>query len=216
LRAAIQEALKAIPKVPDTESPVGEPDAFAGLFTRLQSSIVHVRSGGVECTGFFVSEGTIVVPSFGISIEPNGPPSEAIKVAISSGTRKGVHDAELVKRSTEQHLALIRVSNAKGIEALHPAHEELHKHQEVGAIGYAGSSKQLMVTSVGRVVDSIETEKGVRIATTIQSRPGMAGAPVVNSQSQLVGMVEASEREAGICWIIPVSRIKAFLDADRA
>jgi hypothetical protein len=169
------------------------------IFLRLRSSVIQFRSGSgaIFSSGFFVSsDGLALVPSFGIG----DPPYE---VATPDGG--DFETASLVEVSKDGNLALIRVRISKPAIALEVEPVTAGVGETVIALGSTGSHNWNEIT--GTVTSVSETE----LRTTLPSRPGMAGAPILNTRSQVVGMSIGRDESGNVGE--PSTSIYRFLQA---
>lgn len=178
--------------------------ALKDLFSALRQSVLIIRSGEPEislCTGFFVSsDGLVFVPSFALSKEPF-----KIEIPLSGES----YIAELVKRDDNQHLALLRVELAAPAIPIKRFEDQIETGELVVALGYAGASG--WKSTVGRITGEIVDRTGSnRIASDIETHPGMAGAPVVNTRGELIGVAESKDAQ-GTRLLIPAKNVLKFL-----
>lgn len=174
--------------------------SLAELFAALRPSVVQVTSGNsggtIASTGFFVStDGLAVVPSFAI----DSPPIRVARPNVSD-----TFGAQLVKVDEEKNLALIRVDIPDRVPALGVKPIKAAVGESVVALGWTGNERWRGIS--GKVTLASESE----LQTTLPSESGMAGAPIVNSNSEIVGMSIGKNRAGNVG--APSSLLYAFLN----
>ena len=176
--------------------------ALAELFATLRSSVIIFESGEPSrsiSTGFFVSsDGLAVVPAFALSQEPFRAKLDYSGPAYS---------VELVRKDNARDLALVRVRLPNAVAPLSLSKPPVTLGQQVIALGY--TPDRPWVSVVGRVT-GLAPDK---VLSDLQLQPGMAGAPVVNTKSELVGMAIASDPERRTGILIPAATIVDFVQS---
>lgn len=187
----------ADPSVADTAT-----KALAELFATLQSSVIIFESGEqgrTSSTGFFVSaDGLAVVPSFVLDQEPFRAKLE------SSGA---AYPVVLIRKDTSINLALVQVTLPYAVAPIALSKPLVTLGQQIIALGYA--PERPWVSIVGRVT-GLAPDK---VLSDLQLQPGMAGAPVVNTKSELVGMAIASDFESRTGILVPAATIVDFVQS---
>lgn len=164
------------------------------LFSSLQQSVIVIKSGEPTTslsTGFFVSsDGLVIVPSFALSKEPFFVEIPRIGKSML---------AEVIKRDDQKSLALLKIKLADPVVPIEKFSNKIELGDQVVALGYAGASG--WISTVGRITGDVKGHTGSnRVASDIETKPGMAGAPVINTKGELVGIAESRDAQ-GTCVI---------------
>ena len=143
--------------------------------------------------------------------------ARSIEVTLSDRTR---HPAKLIGRDRTSDLAVIQISDRKGLPFLKlGSSDNLQVGQKVLAIGnpfgFEGTLTTGVISALGR---SIRDEDGRLLEDLIQSdaaiNPGNSGGPLLNSRGQVIGINTAifgPGTNVGIGFAIPATAAQAIL-----
>jgi S1-C subfamily serine protease len=194
------EALAGLTRSSDPQVAYTAVAALAQLFTALQPSVFIFESGEhaeASATGFFVSaSGLALIPEFALARQPYHARFE----------RGGpAYPVELVRTNALVHLALVQVAVPAPVRPVAIGEPEVEIGQQVIALGYAPGKPWVSVA--GRITG----QGGGMLHADLSLEPGMAGAPVVNSKSELVGMAIGSGPERTFSFLVPAGVIAEFM-----
>ncbi len=196
--------------VPD-ESPSPTIDSFLlspDGFDAAQRMTVRVRNVGCETivtgTGFGVDEHTLITA--GHVVEG----SRSIEITTYDGQ---TIEATALGSTTVADLAIIAVE-----ESL-PAFGELAEadpsiSDAVTIVGYPGGGRLTTTRAVVITTDpeDVDPEVGPAFGATVVLEPGMSGAPVLNSDGQVVGVIYGVSENLPQSFFIPVSALQTLLE----
>jgi serine protease Do len=167
--------------------------AHVDLFRRAAPAVVALESLG---SGVFIDPGGLILTS-----TSGVPPRERVTVHLHDGRRV---EGRVVGRSPAHETALVRVEDpAAGPFAFLPFVEE---EPSVGRVVYTLGNAFQSLSRDGQVSMSVGVVSGAYVLATVHKRaratytgrvlettaavnPGMSGAPVVDREGRLVGMV---------------------------
>lgn len=169
------------------------------LLGTLRSSVIVLESGesrSFSATGFFVSaDGLAVVPSFALVDEPYR--AKLVRDGLT-------YSVELVRKDDSRSLALVRIKVPSPVMPISLSTGKVSAGDQIIALGDVPS--QGWVSLVGHITGAASG----RLLSDLHLQRGMAGTPVVNARSELVGMAIASDAERRIGILVPGSEIAEF------
>jgi len=176
----------------------------------MQAAVVWVSSGlperPVQACGFFVEpRGYVVTVDFVID-DPEH---------ITIDWNKTKLHASLIARNKPAMTALLRVDGLA--DSLYPtltmaATDNVSSADRIFLLGYNPGLGWL--NNVGEVIDSVEGEYEIPvIRSQIETRPGYAGAPVMNERGHIVGIHFARDKQLG-ALMIPIEHALKLLTAN--
>jgi S1-C subfamily serine protease len=171
--------------------------ALGALYATAQPSVVRILLRGrvFVATGFFVRTDGMLVTTAHVA---RGLQNDVPLVRLASGDTVS---ATIVRVDTLHDLALLQAHVTAPVAPLRPGLAELTVDLQVIALGHTPAG---WVPKVGNVIDvNASLEMGGldfgprtltnRILTTDISEPGFSGAPVVNTDGALVGVLEGGK-----------------------
>lgn len=196
-------ALSSIASLPEPE--VAEPaqEALGQLFSEIRPSVVRIQIGtSSAATGFFVSTDGLLVTAghVGMHLEAG-----RFGIKMVDGTTVS---ASVVKVDQDRDLALLKAKISASVLPVNLSGTAASIGEQVVALGQ--SQTEEWVATVGKItafdVDIGELGRG-RIAARLKSYGGFSGAPVVDSNGSLVGLLQASQYQGDLTYLIPRSDI---------
>lgn len=204
-------ALSRIAAQPDVEGAKRAEAALGDLFSAIRPSVVRVQVGDrLLASEFFISASGLVATTAHVARQLNSDG----KIALASGE---ILPVENVRVDDERDLALLQARTDEPTVpiALRPGEAELGS--TVIALGQSADvSWQAVVGIVAATDVSLPSFGADRIAVNLTVRPGFSGAPVVDAQGSLVGMVQASTPDSGITYLIPAGTVQQAFGRDIA
>jgi S1-C subfamily serine protease len=189
---------------PTIDSFLLSPDGFDAA----QRMTVRVRNVGCETiitgTGFGVDEHTLVTA--GHVVEGSG----TIEISTYDGQ---TFEATALGSTTVADLAIVKVEeNLPAFGDL--AESDPSISDAVTIVGYPGGGR---LTTIRAVVittnpDDVDPEVGPAFGATVALEPGMSGAPVLDSDGHIVGVVYGVSENLPQSFFIPVSTLRTLLE----
>lgn len=181
-------------------------DVLASLQTRVVAFYV---SGSRRASGFFVSaDGLVVTTAHAVA---NENPSQ-FQVKLPSGRMSPM---TLVRVDETRDLALLKADTEEQLTPLDlsPAILELGANVVALLIDLEGRFQVSLGTVAG--LSAIDELRFERIAVNLATEPGSSGAPVVDHDGRLLGLVRATNRMPGaavqLVYLIPAAEVLAFV-----
>jgi len=189
--------------------------ALGDLLEYLKSRVVALLDSDTRrASGFVISESGLIATT---AHAVDGIPADCLRVRLPSGqlqtATKVVVDQErdlaLLSTQTGGPLATLEISDwapepGAHVIALFPA----QNGELVTRVGYVSMIAARLAVQFG----TGERWVANRIGTRLDSEPGSSGAPVLDQQGRLVGIIEASDQQ-GNTYLIPVSEVQSFFRA---
>lgn len=208
-----------------------DPKSIEGVANKVSQSVVSIVSKSQKGTKYFSSGFGSASAGTGIIVSENGyiltnkhvvEGSSDISVVTNDGN--SYDNVEIITTDPLSDIAILKISNAKGLKAAELGDSKaLNIGQQVIAIGnalgeYDGTVTSGIISGIGRTVNA-SSDDGVTketltdmIQTDAAINSGNSGGPLVNAQSQVVGVNTAVASEAqGIGFAIPISSVKGIL-----
>lgn len=161
-------------------------DEILKLGNSLKDSIVIVRSDDGLGTGFFVSNNGCIITNSHVTDGSNTITVEIVDGTILTGEllKEGDHTANLYGNIAAQDIALVKVDyNSIPIKFSSSLPTVGEKVVSVGHPGLLG--KWVMVTGSFKETNHVNNE----YRFTLPAFPGSSGSPIVNMDSELVGLL---------------------------
>ncbi|MBN2176230.1 MAG: trypsin-like peptidase domain-containing protein [Demequinaceae bacterium] len=189
---------------PSLDASLLSPDGFDAA----QRMTVRVRNVGCETiligTGFAVGEHTLVTA--GHVVEG----SRRLQVTTYDGQ---TFEATATGTTTVADLAIVHVEES--LTALGVlAESDPTVSDAVTIVGYPGGGRLTTIRAVVITTDpeDIDPEVGPAFGATVSLEAGMSGAPVLNSDGEVVGVVYGASESLPQSFFIPVSTLRTLLD----
>ncbi|MFQ3578321.1 MAG: S1C family serine protease [Verrucomicrobiia bacterium] len=177
------------------------------LMKQVAPTIVKIeaidRQGPLEGTGFFVDENGTIATSYSVG-------GESTEIEVIAGSLR--LPAERLLADLRSGLALLKITAKTPLLRL--AEEPAAVGASTVAIGYPLGGD--LALQEGTIV-AREIRSGSRIfATThlralIQAQPGMGGAPILNHQGQVLGIVISRTENSVGCFALPAMALRKVL-----
>ena len=193
----------AIPTAGASLPPAGTARDQAALAARVVPATVnlsielHYDQGGAGGSG-------IVLTSNGLVLTDEHVTFQADSITAKVGGRGRTYDAAIIGADPVADVALIQLKGASGLTAAtfgDPA--AAHVDDAVIGIGYPDDRTPDVVSGhITSLSESISTEPDGEqagahyrhmLVSTLDTKPGMSGGPVVDSAGRVVGMIESGE-----------------------
>lgn len=208
-----------------------DPKSIEGVANKVSQSVVSIVSKSQKVTKYFSSGFGSASAGTGIIVSENGyiltnkhvvEGSSDISVVTNDGN--SYDNVEIITTDPLSDIAILKISNAKGLKAAELGDSKaLNIGQQVIAIGnalgeYDGTVTSGIISGIGRTVNASSDDGATKetltdmIQTDAAINSGNSGGPLVNAQSQVVGVNTAVASEAqGIGFAIPISSVKGIL-----
>ena len=208
-----------------------DPKSIEGVANKVSQSVVSIVSKSQKGTKYFSSGFGSASAGTGIIVSENGyiltnkhvvEGSSDISVVTNDGN--SYDNVEIITTDPLSDIAILKISNAKGLKAAELGDSKaLNIGQQVIAIGnalgeYDGTVTSGIISGIGRTVNASSDDGATKetltdmIQTDAAINSGNSGGPLVNAQSQVVGVNTAVASEAqGIGFAIPISSVKGIL-----
>lgn len=208
-----------------------DPKSIEGVANKVSQSVVSIVSKSQKGTKYFSSGFGSASAGTGIIVSENGyiltnkhvvEGSSDISVVTNDGN--SYDNVEIITTDPLSDIAILKISNAKGLKATELGDSKaLNIGQQVIAIGnalgeYDGTVTSGIISGIGRTVNASSDDGATKetltdmIQTDAAINSGNSGGPLVNAQSQVVGVNTAVASEAqGIGFAIPISSVKGIL-----
>lgn len=185
------------------------------VLARLTGSVVGIgvdgAHGKVTATGFFTSPSQLIVTtSYAIPDDV-----DVVSIRLPDGNRA---DARLVTRDEEIGLAILRVeTDMSSVSALKTHEGPVSAMMDVLSfvynphIGFQTVTGRVTGISIGNAATGATGRQ--QITAEMNLRPGSGGAPVIDLEGRLVGIVNAVDKDSQIAFLIPAQDCKAVLDS---
>ena len=183
------------------------------VYTRSFFGVFPEKGTG---TGFIINpEGEILTNNHVI-----GGSSSNLTVTLSD---KKVYKAKVLGYDPANDLALIKIDSGRKLPTLRLGDSDhLVVGQKVLAIGnpfqFEGTLTTGIVSSLGRKIQTQDSDLDGMIQTDAAINPGNSGGPLLDSHGNVLGINTAilGETNAGIGFAMPISRAKAMLEQYQA
>lgn len=160
-------------------------------------------------TGFFVSADGLLLANASVTAG-----AQQIYVEQEDST----YEAELVGSDSESNIALLKVSDAEGVQfSFIPVDEQ--PYPQIGSLLISiGCALEFDPAPRLGMVSGVDSNFGQRVfptayvRTTIPANPGEGGAPVVDLNGRFLGMIVASLPEVSASYVIPATAIRRVRD----
>lgn len=197
-------SLDALFRISQERAPALKDDARAAIGKIVQAyraSVVQLlRDGCLYATGFFVdSQGTVATASHIIQRI-----DETFTVRLSDDKE---YPSRVVSNDHERDVALLRIADLRSQPLDLDTRDAPPLFEPVTTI--ANSGDMAWTVEVGTVA-SVDTNPQAhlrRIAMNMISRPGFSGAPVIDRNGRVIGMVEAYGPDTNTTFVIPAANI---------
>jgi S1-C subfamily serine protease len=177
-------------------------------FDAAQRMTVRVRN--IECqgltlgTGFAVDEHTLVTARHVVE------GSRFLEISTYDGR---TFEATATGTTTVADLAVVHVEESLTPVATLAATDPIVS-DAVTIVGYPGGGR---LTTTGAIiitneVDDVDPELGVAFGVTASLEPGMSGAPVVNANGEVIGVIYGTSATQAQSVMIPVSVLQVLLE----
>lgn len=208
-----------------------DPKSIEGVANKVSQSVVSIVSKSQKGTKYFSSGFGSASAGTGIIVSENGyiltnkhvvEGSSDISVVTNDGN--SYDNVEIITTDPLSDIAILKISNAKELKAAELGDSKaLNIGQQVIAIGnalgeYDGTVTSGIISGIGRTVNASSDDGATKetltdmIQTDAAINSGNSGGPLVNAQSQVVGVNTAVASEAqGIGFAIPISSVKGIL-----
>jgi S1-C subfamily serine protease len=188
--------------------------ALGDLLEYLKSRVVALLDSGTRrASGFVISESGLIVTT---AHAVDGLLADRLRVQLPNGQLQAVKQVVV---DHERDLALLSTQFSGPLATLEFSDLTLEQGAHVIALFQAQNGD--LVTRVGYVstllvrhlvqFGSVERWVANRIGTSLDSEPGNSGAPVLDQQGRLVGIVESTDQQT--TYLIPAWEIQSFVDA---
>jgi len=217
--SAAAASLATVPYTPDEQNTIQ-------IYKAVSPAVVNITSTTIQYDFFFnvfPSQGS----GSGFLIDDKGDiltnyhvisGARKVEVTLPDGSR---HRADLVGRDRASDLAVIKITDRKGLPSVSLGNSEnLQVGQKVLAIGnpfgeFQGTLTTGVISSLRR---SIRDDEGRVLEDLIQTdaaiNPGNSGGPLLNSRGEVIGINSAifgPGTNVGIGFAIPINDAKAIL-----
>lgn len=208
-----------------------DPKSIEGVANKVSQSVVSIVSKSQKGTKYFssgfgsASAGTgIIVSENGYILTNNHVVEGSSDISVVTNDGNSYDNVEIITTDPLSDIAILKISNAKGLKAAELGDSKaLNIGQQVIAIGnalgeYDGTVTSGIISGIGRTVNASSDDGATKetltdmIQTDAAINSGNSGGPLVNAQSQVVGVNTAVASEAqGIGFAIPISSVKGIL-----
>jgi putative serine protease PepD len=192
----------------------------AGVLQKVQHGVVAIEVNGTTQYQSFKAAGTgMIIDSAGLILTNAHVVESAnsIQVTLYDGSQL---DADLVGRSSEDDVALIKARNAKGLEPVKfGSSKDLQVGDDVVAVGNAldlGSTPTVTTGIVSALDREIEADNGEHLQNLIQTdaaiNHGNSGGPLVNAKGEVVGINTAVAEGQNIGFAISIDSVRTLIE----
>jgi S1-C subfamily serine protease len=177
-------------------------------FHTAQRMTVRVRNVGCRSvstgTGFAIDEHTLVTAAHVVE------GSRQLEVSTYDGTTL---DATATSTTTVADLAIVHVEESLSAPGV-LADTDPTVGVPVTIIGYPGGGRLTVTAAVviTTAPEDVDPAIGPAFGVTTPLEPGMSGAPVVNSDGKVVGVIFGTSDTGNQSYMIPVSALLTLLD----
>jgi S1-C subfamily serine protease len=196
-------ALSKLATLPDPEIAQNAEAALSELFGSRKASIVNIMTpeGQGRATGFFItSTGSILTAAHVVAHSE----LEGWHVQMANGT---IAPATILGIDEDNAVAILQAEIDEHVIPLQLTQAPVELGAEVIALGYDAGT--VLNASVGTVTEvSFDTNLGTgRIGVAMKSMPEFSGAPVLDAQGRLVGMVQGYAPGLELTVLIPATAV---------
>ncbi|HEV7492393.1 serine protease [Baekduia sp.] len=204
------DALSRMASSGDATTAAAAQSSIDTIYGNLGQSVVKVLGddGSLRGSGFAIGDDRIVTADVVVA------DAQMVNVELADGRRLSCDVEALLP---DRGIAILRsAGDGPRVLAVSDA-DAVRFGEELVLLGYGGDG---MATSVGRVVSEKAVSFALRghthelIATSLQTEPGQAGAPVVNRAGEVVGVLYASDRDRGLAYVLPSGGLNVALGAE--
>ena len=176
---------------------------------QAQAVTVRIRSLGCDQLGLgsgFVLPGGVVVTNRHVLDQP-------LQVTVSTWDGRSL-DAQVTGVANDSDLALLELSDARGLPTAQLRHRPLEDGEVVHAVGYPGGGAVAVTEGevVGRASGELLGEPADVIRVDADIRLGNSGGPLFDEDGQVVGVIFAIETGAGTGLAVPIDTLLARLE----
>ncbi len=214
--------------IPNASSPAvfsEETNSLKAAFRAVAPSVVSIQTRGLvpgRFSGVEPSEGAgsgVILSEDGLVLTNAHVIEQATSIKVTLADRS-VRDATLVGFDTTNDIALVRITNAKGLPAATLGQSgNIEVGDQVVAIGNALALEggPTVTTGIVSALDRDISDESTTLRGLIQTdaaiNPGNSGGPLVNIAGEVVGMNTAIiQNSNSIGFAIPVDRIRPMLE----
>ena len=191
---------------------VTDPSTFSDLYRRVNDGVIRIET--TACDGGGVGSGFLLAPDLVATV------AHVVTGALNVVLRQGqvTTTGTVIGYDLDQELALVRSNVALTGHVFTLADQQPDVGSDVAAIGYPlAGQKSLSKGAVSGLGRRITTESGPLsglIQTDTPLNPGNSGGPLISADGVVVGLVEATNREASnIGYAVPSSEAQTQLRA---
>lgn len=210
--AGARSALTAIASSSPSNSKAKEvaQNALEDIYRQWRGSLLKINTisddlpeRSIEATGFVISRaGYVLTVGYAFPGEFAGNR----KIQLRPDNSSFPLSATLVKKDTE--FALLKIDDAREYQPL-PIRKtgETKMSDRINILGFSSAAQSLLLTA-GTIVGS---GPGGQIAVDALATPGMGGAPVFDSQGEVVAILKGGLLNTSIGYAIPIQHARPLL-----
>jgi S1-C subfamily serine protease len=177
--------------------------ALFSILKYLEPRVVAVHAGDRRASGFIVAEDGAVVTTAHLV---KGAPADQLSVKLSSGSSL---PAKLVKVDNVKDLALLTINTREPLSPLNLSPSMPDIGMPISALLFG--SDEILRAEIGTAV-GLQLKPTPKVAVRLHTEAGDSGAPVLDKEGRLLGLVQSSDGR-GNALLIPAADAVAFVNS---